>query len=227
MVLFFRKAERPNWYFSWAAHNRAEPLRAEATRKWHCKPLKSLKMDSGSAARRRCFGFAEVRDETRSVGAWDRPSRPLRGAQSEVFEISQSGPRKWRKSAVKSLKSLTRVTLCAALAGKRQAKNAMGPGALRRNGALFRCSRNFWDVADDISAGERLAFASRRRKCSSAMFRTPFRSGIWSGDGRLTLSVQGQFFWSGGVMATPSFCRSLRDRAAFASPSRCLFMTTR
>ena len=32
--------------------------------------------------------------------------------------------------------------------------------------------------------------------------------------------------WSGGVMATPSFCRPL-GRATFASPSRCLFMTTR
>jgi hypothetical protein len=27
----------------------------------------------------------------------------------------------------------------------------MGPGALRRNGALFRGQRNFWDVADDKS----------------------------------------------------------------------------
>ena len=97
----------------------------------------------------------------------------------------------------------------------------MGPGALRRNGALFRCSRNFWDVADDISAGERLAFASRRRKCSSAIFRTPFHSGIWSGDGRLTLFAQGQFFWSGGVMTTPSFCRSRGSsgvRVAFTLP---------
>jgi len=83
----------------------------------------------------------------------------------------------------------------------------MGPGALRRNGALFRCSRNVWNAADDISAKERLAFASRRRKCSSVMFRTPFRSGIWSGDGRLTLFAQGHLFWSGGAMITPSFCR--------------------
>ena len=38
-------------------------------------------------------------------------------------------------------------------------ENNMGPGALRRNGALFRCSRNVWNAADDISAKERLAFA--------------------------------------------------------------------
>jgi hypothetical protein len=35
----------------------------------------------------------------------------------------------------------------------------MGPDALRLNGALFRCSRNFWDVADAMSAEECLAFA--------------------------------------------------------------------
>ena len=29
---------------------------------------------------------------------------------------------------------------------------SMGPGALRRNEALFRGQRNFWDAADDISA---------------------------------------------------------------------------
>jgi hypothetical protein len=32
----------------------------------------------------------------------------------------------------------------------------MGPGALWRNGALFRGQRNFWDAADDISAWEPL-----------------------------------------------------------------------
>jgi hypothetical protein len=137
VVWFFRKAERPSRYLSWAAHNRAEPLRAEATRKWHCKPLKSLKMDSGSAARRRCFGFAEVRDEIGSVEAWDRPSRPLRGAHSEVFEISRSGPRKLRKSAVKSLKSLTRVTLCAALAESARRRMVRAPARFGGTGPCF------------------------------------------------------------------------------------------
>jgi hypothetical protein len=69
----------------------------------------------------------------------------------------------------------------------------MGPGALRRNGALFRCSRNVWNAADDISAKERLAFASPRRKCSSAMLRTPFRSGMWSGEGASTPAAPGSF----------------------------------
>jgi len=47
----------------------------------------------------------------------------------------------------------------------------MGPGALRRNGALFRGQRNFWDVADDISAKELLGLrcsvaADVRQRCS-------------------------------------------------------------
>ena len=69
----------------------------------------------------------------------------------------------------------------------------MGPGALRRNGALFRCSRNVWDAADDISAVERLAFAFRRRECWSTIFRAPFRSGMWSGEGASTLAAPGSF----------------------------------
>jgi hypothetical protein len=66
-----------------------------------------------------------------------------------------------------------------------------------------------------------LAFAYQLRTCSSAMFRTPFRSGIWGGEGRLTLSVQGHFIWSGGVMATPTFYRprgSSGVRVAFTLP---------
>src|ERR1700722_20378708 len=97
----------------------------------------------------------------------------------------------------------------------------MGPDALRLNGALFRCSRNFWDVADGVSVEERLAFAFRRRKCSSMMFRTPFRSGMLSGYGVLTLFPQGHLTWSGGVMATPSFCRPSGSRGgcvAFTLP---------
>jgi len=41
-----------------------------------------------------------------------------------------------------------------------------------RFGGTGPCSRsaNFWDVADDRSEAKRLAFASRRRKCSSVMF---------------------------------------------------------
>ena len=35
-------------------------------------------------------------------------------------------------------------------------KDGVGPGALRRNGALFRGQRNFWDVADDNSEAETL-----------------------------------------------------------------------
>jgi hypothetical protein len=48
------------------------------------------------------------------------------------------------------LKGLSRVTLCAPGAARLRSKE-MGPGALRRNGALFRGRRNFWDVADDKS----------------------------------------------------------------------------
>src|SRR6202042_511598 len=49
--------------------------------------------------------------------------------------------------------------------------DGMGPGALRRNGALFRGQRNFWDVADDISAKELLGLrcsvaADVRQRCS-------------------------------------------------------------
>jgi hypothetical protein len=35
-------------------------------------------------------------------------------------------------------------------------KDGVGPGALRRNGALFRGRRNFWDVADAQSETETL-----------------------------------------------------------------------
>jgi hypothetical protein len=72
--------------------------------------------------------------------------------------------------------------------GREQARqNKMGPDALRLNGALFRCSRNFCDVADDISAKERLAFASPRRACWSMMFERPFHPGVQSGNGVVTL----------------------------------------
>src|SRR5277367_4485817 len=70
---------------------------------------------------------------------------------------------------------------------------AWAPARFGGNGALFRCSRNVWNAADDISAKERLAFASRRRECWSTMSRTPFRSGMWSGDGALTLVAPGSF----------------------------------
>ncbi len=45
------------------------------------------------------------------------------------------------------------------LAGRAKFEEDMGPGALRRNGALFRGQRNFWDVADAIRLRNSLAFA--------------------------------------------------------------------
>jgi len=59
----------------------------------------------------------------------------------------------------------------------------------------------------------RLAFAARRRGRWSTCFGTPFRSGMWGGDGVSTLVAQGHSSWSGGVMATPSFCRPSRPAA--------------
>src|ERR1700722_10378160 len=101
--------------------------------------------------------------------------------------------------------------------GPRRASAERGP---------VRGQRNFWDVADDNSEAKRLAFAYQLRKCSSVMFETPFRSGIWGGDGRLTLFVQGPYSWSGGVMATPTFCRSEGIEQRLRRPQVCLFMTT-
>jgi hypothetical protein len=89
-------------------------------------------------------------------------------------------------------------------------ENNMGPGALWRNGALFRCSRNFWDDADDISARKRLAFAFRRRGCRSTMFRTPFRSGMWSGEGASTLAAPGSFLLVRRSHGYPVFLPRLR-----------------
>src|ERR1700727_1076632 len=99
--------------------------------------------------------------------------------------------------------------------GPRRASAERGP---------VRGQRNFWDVADDNSEAKRLAFAYQLRTCSSAMFRTLFRSGIWGGEGRLTLSVQGPTLgpaesWLPRLSAAP------RDGVAVASSSRCLFMT--
>src|ERR1700722_10587882 len=85
---------------------------------------------------------------------------------------------------------------------------AWAPARFGGNGALFRGRRNFWHVADDKSETETLGLRVPAPQMSSTMFGTPFRSGIWSGDGRLTLFVQGPYSWSGGVMATPTFCRS-------------------
>ena len=77
---------------------------------------------------------------------------------------------------------------------KGKLKESMGPGALRRNGALFRGQRNFWDVADDKSEAKRLAFASGaadvRQRCSerpsalaygAAMAFDPVAPGSFSG----------------------------------------------
>ena len=60
------------------------------------------------------------------------------------------------------------------LAGRAGLEDGMGPGALRRNGALFRGQRNFWDVADNISAQELLglrcsAAADFRQRCSERL----------------------------------------------------------
>ena len=45
-----------------------------------------------------------------------------------------------------------------------------GPRRSWRIGALFRCSRNFWDVADDISAEKALGLRARRRDVWSVIF---------------------------------------------------------
>lgn len=47
-------------------------------------------------------------------------------------------------------------------ARKGQSRHRVGPGALRRNGALFRGLRNFWDVADDVSAEKPLGLRAFR-----------------------------------------------------------------
>jgi hypothetical protein len=83
----------------------------------------------------------------------------------------------------------------------------VGPGALRRSGALFAVSETS-GMLQMLIGGETLGLRVPTPQMSSTMFGTPFRSGIWGGDGRLTLFVQGPYSWSGGVMATPTFCRS-------------------
>ena len=98
--------------------------------------------------------------------------------------------------------------------------------ALRRSGALFAVSETSGMLQMINRRRKRLAFARQLRKCSSVMFETPFRSGIWGGDGRLTLFVQGPYSWSGGVMATPTFCRSEGIEQRLRRPQVCLFMTT-
>jgi len=97
-------------------------------------------------------------------------------------------------------------------------KNSVGPDALRRSGALFRVSRNFWDAADDISAEETLGLRARRRGCLVRYFWAPFRPGMWTATALRPRSRRGHAFWSGGVIPTSTFCRLLPCGAAYASP---------
>jgi hypothetical protein len=90
-----------------------------------------------------------------------------------------------------STQSRTRVILCAAAPerpnlkkyGPRRTKAETGPcfGVTETTGMLQMITR----------LGSRLAFAVRSRRCSSTMFRTPFRSGMSSGDSVLTLVAPG------------------------------------
>src|ERR1700722_13237650 len=103
----------------------------------------------------------------------------------------------------------------------------MGPGALRRNGALFRGQRNFWDVADNISAEELLGLrcsvaADIRQRCSERRSALACRAvvGVFDpGQARFT---------PGGPAESwlPRLSAARGDRAAVASSSCCLFMTT-
>ena len=88
-------------------------------------------------------------------------------------------------------------------------KNSVGPDALWRCGALFRISRNFCEFADDIPAEMTLGLRARRLGCTLQFFcQAPFRSGIGAATTLRPQPRWGQSFLSGGVMATPTFCRA-------------------
>ena len=85
-----------------------------------------------------------------------------------------------------------------------------GPRRPWRTGALFRCSRNFREFTDDISAEETLGLRARRLGCTfRRLYQAPFRSGIRAATALRPQSRWGHALWSGGVMATPTFCHAL------------------
>jgi len=82
---------------------------------------------------------------------------------------------------------------CSRQMGPTTATKKRGPRRLGRTGALFRCSRNFWDVADDISADNAWPSRPPPSMFGQRFMRTPFRSGISSGYGASTLVTPGSF----------------------------------
>jgi len=86
--------------------------------------------------------------------------------------------RRWRTSATGSP---TRAAPSLDIEGNYRAwdggprQKAMGPGAFKRRGALFRLCETIWDVADDIATGGTLGLRVRGRTVNVKFSETPFR----------------------------------------------------
>jgi hypothetical protein len=84
------------------------------------------------------------------------------------------------------------MSLCARRRRNGQAQREDGPRrAVAETGPCFAVSETSGMLQMMSRLRNRLAFAARRRRCWSTMFRTPFRSGMSSGDGVSTLVAPG------------------------------------
>lgn len=166
-----------------------------------------------------------------------RPENPAGGLsdaapQGGAGQLQGCEIAKLRRSGPKPLESLSRTSLCGSpfpspdsvsptVAGRADrpslggAQKQRGPRrSMAATGPCFAARETSVMLQMICRRRVRLAFAARRHGCWSSCFGTPFRCGISSGDGVSTLIAQGHSSWSGGVMATPSFCRASGRAAA-------------
>jgi hypothetical protein len=102
--------------------------------------------------------------------------------------------------------------------GTRQ-KNSVGPDALGVPRPCFAARETSENLQMISQRRKRLAFAPAASDVRfSDCVKRLFRSGIGAATALRPQSRWGHALWSGGVMATPTFCHALPTGATFASP---------
>jgi hypothetical protein len=98
-------------------------------------------------------------------------------------------------------------------------KNSVGPDALGVPGPCFAARETSENLQMISQRRKRLAFAPAASDVRfSDCVKRLFRSGIGAATALRPQSRWGHALWSGGVMATPTFCHALPIGATFASP---------
>ena len=102
---------------------------------------------------------AALRQRRPSRARWASTRRPCRTARSAKCSASR------RRTTGADTRAERQAADEEARSSQDQTTKQRGPRRLWRTGALFRCSRNFWDVADDISADKTLGLRACRQAC--------------------------------------------------------------